>query len=116
LQWPYPANQSNVIKDYQVKTLCCCAELPFLATAGKLQLALHDTDLDTKTVVVVEDANEGATLVFENEAEAGDFNFPAPSTNRSLEDTWRIEPDQLKCRKKADGELWKLGQGAIETS
>jgi len=89
--------------------------LPLLASAGKLQLALHDTDLDTKTVVIVKDAKQGGTLMFENEAEAGDFNFPAPRTSGSLEDTWRIEPNQLKCRKKSDGELWKLGEGKVET-
>jgi hypothetical protein len=85
-----------------------------LATTGKLQLALHDTDLDTKTVVVVEDGKQGSTLLFEDEAEAGDFRFPPASNSGSLEDTWRIEPDQLQCRKKPDGELWKLGQGNVE--
>jgi hypothetical protein len=80
-------------------------------------VALHDTDLETKTIMFVEDSEEGGgTLVFEDEVQAGDFVFPAPRTNRSLEDTWRIEPDQLKCRRKANGELWKLGQGKIKNS
>jgi len=82
-----------------------------LATASKLHLSLHDTNLDTKTVVVVDSAEHGGTLMLEAEAEAGDFVFPAPKTCGSLEDTWRIEPDQLKCRKKSNDELWKLGQG-----
>jgi hypothetical protein len=85
------------------------AELPLLATAGQLQLALHDTDLDTKAVVVVDGAELGGTVMFE--AEADDFDMPAPRSTGSLEDTWRIEPDQLMCRKKPDGALWMLGKG-----
>jgi hypothetical protein len=85
------------------------------------QLDLHGTctDLDK-----IEDAKQGGTRVFEDEAEAGDCQFDEDPTCAVLwdhavkktwgtfyKDTWRIEPDQLKCRRKADGQLWKLGQG-----
>lgn len=65
--------------------------------------------------MVVEDAEQGGTLLFEDEAEAGDFSFP-PRTSGSLEETWRIEPHQLKCRRKANGQLWKLGQGKVTSA
>jgi len=53
----------------------------------------------------------GGILKLEDEAEAGDFVSPAPQSYGWLEDTWRIEPHQLKCRRKSDDELWKLGEG-----
>ena len=87
------------------------AELPLSATAGQLQLALHDTDLHTKTVVRVDTANEEETLAFEDEAvENPLYQLPAVRSG-SLEDTWRIDPDQLKIRRKLGGELCMLGKG-----
>lgn len=83
--------------------------MPLLANAGNLQLALHDTDMDTKTVIVVEDAKKGGTLVSKDEAEADAFEFPAPRTSGSLQDTWRIEPGQITCRKKPN-ELRMCGE------
>jgi hypothetical protein len=89
------------------------AELPLLATAGNLQLTMHDTLAETTTIYV--SATYGGALMLEGEAEAGAIDFAElpPRIGSSLENTWRINSDQLKCRRKPDGDLWKLGQGGI---
>jgi hypothetical protein len=89
------------------------AELPLLAAAGNLQLTMHDTNTETTTLYVNEKHGGIVTLKGEDEAEAVDIAELPPRVGSSLENAWRINPDQLKCRRKPDGELWKLGQGGI---
>ena len=84
-----------------------------MATAGRLQLALHDTDLEFKTVVRVDTAYEEETLAFEDEAVENPFYQLPAARSGSLEDTWRIEPDHLKCRRILDGDLCMLGKGGF---
>jgi hypothetical protein len=45
--------------------------------------------------------------------EVDEFLMPSQEGRGSLEDSWRIDPQQLKCRRTADGELVKLGQGCF---
>ena len=82
-----------------------------MATAGRLRLALHDTDRHRKTIVCVNTEKQGEALAFEDQAvEDPKYLAPAASSG-SLEDTWRIQPDQLKVRRMLNGELCMLGKG-----
>jgi len=43
----------------------------------------------------------------------GEVTLPDVKGGSSLEDTWRIHPTQLKCRRRENGMLVMLGQGQL---
>jgi hypothetical protein len=84
-------------------------DTPVVASEAHLQLALNCTSTERATVVVVDPGRENV-IMFAGE-EMGGLLFPSQQGKNSLEDTWRIDHTQLKCRRKADGQLVKLGEG-----
>lgn len=90
------------------------AELQLLATAGNLQLVLHNADLHTKKIRIVNTAKLEetlATLAFEDEAVDNQLYQLQATRGGYPEDTWRIKPSQLKCKTKLNGDLYTLGEG-----
>jgi len=83
-----------------------------VAPDGRLQLAMTSTE-GHATEVVIRSTGGCGTVVFRGEE--GDSAVPAQQSKGLLEDTWRIQPQQLKCRQEANGELVKLGHGRRHT-
>ena len=62
-----------------------------------------------ESVIRVRLPDRGDTLVFQGEE--GDLPVFSNQTSQALQELWQIQPGTLKCKKKANGELFKLGTG-----
>jgi hypothetical protein len=82
-----------------------------LLDIAHLQLSMNGIDPNDTTIVRAAMPNDPNTLTFESDRVEGEFAVPAEHEKGSLEDTWRIDPQQLHCRRRTDGELYKLGDG-----
>lgn len=78
---------------------------------AQLKLSMHGKDPNNTTIVRAAMPDEPDTLTFESDGAVREFAVPAEHEKGSLEDTWRIDPQHLHCRRKTDGELYKLGDG-----
>lgn len=88
------------------------SEIPKQST-GVLNLASHSPQRRT-TLLHDELPDRSATVVFqgeEPESEIAEWRIPEPGEGDSLDDLWRIQPQDLQCKHKADGNLIKLGSG-----
>jgi hypothetical protein len=82
-----------------------------LSDTALLNLSMYGKDPNDTTIVRAVMPNAPDTLTFEGDRGEGDFVVPAEHEKGSLEDTWRIDPQSLHCRRKSNGELYKLGDG-----
>jgi hypothetical protein len=83
------------------------AEAPMLGPEGQMQLVIN-MPAERATVMVLDPAGEN--VIFAGE-DVGEVLLPSQQGRKALEDTWRIDHTQLKCRRQANGELVKLGEG-----
>jgi hypothetical protein len=77
-----------------------------MASEAQLHLAMT-LPSESATVMVLDTVGE---IMFAGEEMRG-LLLPSQQGRKALEDTWRIDPTQLKCRRNADGQLVKLGEG-----
>jgi len=80
-----------------------------------LNLTLGSSQQRT-TILHAELPGHTATVVFEGEeptAEIAEWKIPNAREEDSLEEIWRINPQDLQCKRKADGDLIKLGSGTL---
>lgn len=75
-------------------------------------LKAPSTPDQAESVIRVQLPDQGDTLVFQGEE--GDLTIPSDQTSRALQELWQIQPGNLKCKKRANGELFKLGAGMIK--
>jgi hypothetical protein len=83
-----------------------------LGPEGQMQLVMN-MPAERATVMVLDPAGEN--ILFAGE-DVGGILLPSQQGRKALEDTWRIDHTQLKCRRQANGELVKLGEGEISLS
>lgn len=62
-----------------------------------------------ESVIRVQMPDQPDTLVFQGEE--GDLNIPPNQTSQALQELWQIQPQDLKCKRKPNGDLFVLGTG-----
>jgi hypothetical protein len=82
-----------------------------LSDTAQLKLSMYGKDPNNTAIIRTVVPNDTDTLSFDSDGGEGEFAVPARHEKGSLEDTWRIDPQHLQCRRKSNGELFKLGDG-----
>jgi hypothetical protein len=72
---------------------------------------MYGKDPNNTAIIRAVVPNDTDTLSFDSDGGEGEFAVPARHEKGSLEDTWRIDPQHLQCRRRSNGELYKLGAG-----
>ena len=92
--------------------LLCFAELHKSQVEGKVYRPGPMSN-QVESIIRVQLPDQRDTLVFQGEE--GDLSVPPDQDSQGLQELGQINPDDLKCKRKATGELFKLGSGESQS-